>query len=122
MARQFSDDAIRRIRRSVKSTEAGYYATPALSPTGSGAPLKCYIAKTGGSGIAARSGATPGSATVTLYYVNASGELATWNDREGTPITVTCYNMSTTAVGNNVYIIAQQELLSGKLLAVWEDC
>lgn len=122
MAKVFSDRATRDIMDVVRR-----YRNRRPNPDTSaierlGKPLQCYIAKTGASGIAARSGTTPGSASVTLYYINASGALATWNDANGDPITDTCYNMSTTAVGNSVYIIAQQELLSGKLLAVWEDC
>lgn len=118
----FSDDAVDKIRRVVRqvlgepqfSVDAGQ-RHPAFG-------LLTYLAKCDGSGISARSGTTLGSGTVTLYTTNASHQLTAWTDRNGTAITKTAYNMSTTAVAANAYVVVVQELLSGKLIAVWEDC
>src|SRR5690606_34654845 len=55
-----------------------------------------YIAKTGGSGIPARSGDTPGSAEVTICKINEAGTLVT------TSRTETAYNLSASAVAAGV--------------------
>lgn len=118
----FSDEAVDKIRRVVRQV----LGEPQFSYAGGSRPpsfgLLTYLAKTDGSGITARSGTTLGSGTVTLYQTNSSHQLATWNDAAGNPITKTAYNMSTTAVAANAYVVVMQELLSGKLIAVWEDC
>lgn len=80
------------------------------------------IAKTGGSGIAARTGTTPGSASCTLYKINSSGVLETAKDRSGSDVTVTVYNLSAYAVEADTYIQAKQEMVSGKFLCDFEDC
>jgi hypothetical protein len=78
--------------------------------------LATYIGMTGGSGIAARSGTTPGSATVTLYKINSGPTLAT------ATTTVTAYNLSTSAVAASAYVVIMQEQITGKFICVWEDC
>lgn len=79
------------------------------------------IALTGGSAIAARSGTTPGSATVTLYYIS-SGALTAYTNINGDPITVTAYNLATSTVAANTYIQVKREFLSGTWLIDFEDC
>jgi hypothetical protein len=70
-------------------------------------------AKTGGGGIAARSGATMGSGTVTIYK-NMLGTLT------ATSMTVTAYNGSHNAVAATAYI---QVVFSDSAWNVfWEDC
>jgi hypothetical protein len=122
VAKILSEKAIEEVRKTVRTVRQSPWGTPAeLTPLG-GQPLAMYVGKTGVSGITARSGTTPGSGTVTLYFVNASGTLETWKDGTGTAVTKTCYNLSTSAVGNTAYVMMQRDILSGKLWAVWEDC
>lgn len=71
------------------------------------------IAKNGGSAIAARSGSTISSQSCTIQYV-ASGTISAASD------TITVYNLSTTAVAADAYIVAAKA--SGVWIAVWEDC
>ena len=73
------------------------------------------IAYTGVSGVPARSGTTAGSATVTLYKL--VGATLT-----STSVTVTAYNLSTTAVAGSAYIQVKREYLTGKWLVDFEDC
>ena len=73
------------------------------------------IAYTGVSGVPARSGSTAGSATVTLYKL--VGATLT-----STSVTVTAYNLSTTAVAGSAYIQVKREYLTGKWLVDFEDC
>lgn len=118
----FSDKAIGEIRETVRRVRA----TPRGSSLGSyGAaallPLAMYIVKTPVGGIPARSGTTPGSATCTLW-TNAGGALAEWDNTQGDAQSVTVYNLSTTAVAAEAYVVACQEMLGGTLLALWEDC
>ena len=118
----FSAEAIQKIRHVVKQVlSEPQFRTPRETPSVS-AWLQTYIGKTDGSGITARSGTTPGSGTVTLYKINSSGTLETWKDKADADITKTCYNLSSEAVGASAYVVMMQDLLSGKLLAVWEDC
>ena len=81
-----------------------------------------YVGQTDGSGITARSGTTPGTGTVTLYEFDSGGLLSARQDEGGNDITVTAYNLSTTAVASTTYVMLAQEIVSGYLLAVWEDC
>ncbi len=71
------------------------------------------IAQAGSGGIPARSGATPGSGSVTIQKF-APPTLA------ATPLTVTCYNLASTAVGATKYIVMLK--VHGYWFAVWEDC
>jgi hypothetical protein len=77
-----------------------------------------YAAKTGASTIPARSSNTPGSGTVTLYDLNASGVL------ESLGITETVYNKSTEAVAANAWLTITLEYsrLGPKWFVTWEDC
>ena len=70
-------------------------------------------AKTGGGGVSARSGATLGSGTVTVYQ-NLKGTLT------ATSMTVTAYNGSATAVAATTYI--QLVYSDGFYSVFWEDC
>jgi hypothetical protein len=58
------------------------------------APPSLKLAVTGGSGIAARSGTTLGSGTVTIYHRTSGSTIVTRS-------TLTAYNFATTAVGVN---------------------
>jgi fructose-specific component phosphotransferase system IIB-like protein len=72
-----------------------------------------YVAKTPEAGIAARSGLTVSKANCTPYAINDSTLAASTAE-------VPIYNMSTTAIGGNVYVVAVRA--GGVLIAVWEDC
>lgn len=74
------------------------------------------IAKTGLTGIAARSGSMPGSATITLCEIDGTNGIVT------TTITETAYNITGSAVTGNAYIGIQREYVSGKWIVNLEDC
>lgn len=85
-----------------------------------------YIAKTGGSGIPAMTTAdgvdTPGTADVTIYRINDDDELEEATNSSGDTVTVTAYNLASSAVAGDTMIHLKQEIVSGKLLADFEDC
>lgn len=118
----FSRDAAEKIARVVRQVLAEpriVSGRPAMSAYGHG----FWIAKTDGSGVTARSGDTPGSGTVTLYEIDSAGDLAeVTSSGDASAVTKTAYNLSTTAVSSATYIMCSQEIKSGKLFVVWEDC
>jgi hypothetical protein len=71
------------------------------------------LAKSGGSGIPALSGSTPGSGTVTLYSFNGTTLSATTT-------TVTAYNMTSGAVAANAWL--QLKLIAGYWFIDVEGC
>lgn len=71
------------------------------------------VMKTPGGGIAARSGTTVSSATCTIW--NRSGSTMSAGSE-----TYEVWNLSTTAVGNSVFIVAV--ITNIGWVAVWEDC
>ena len=78
-----------------------------------------YIMKTGSGGISARSGTTPGKATDCTFIRLVNDELVAHSAPNGK----TVYNLAASgAVGDEVYIVAMRETISGTLLAIWEDC
>jgi hypothetical protein len=84
-----------------------------LLPVVIGEGATSVVCITGGSGIAARSGTTISSATCTRVS-RSSSTISTGS------ATVTVWNLSTTAVGNSVYIVAVPTNIG--YVAVWEDC
>ena len=74
------------------------------------------IALTGLGGIPARSGATPGTATITLCEIDGTNGLTT------TTITETGYNISGLSVDGNRYIFVNREYVSGKWVVTMESC
>lgn len=81
-----------------------------------------YIAYTGAGGVPALSGATPGSATVTLQRFDSSDDLENATDTNGDAVTVTAYNLANEAVAANVYVQLKQEGITGRLLVDFEAC
>ncbi len=81
-----------------------------------------YVAKTGAGGIAALSGNTPGSGTVTLHRKDGNGDLAALTDGTGADITKTAYNLASTSVAGSTWVQLKQEITSGMLLVDFEDC
>lgn len=73
-----------------------------------------YVAKTGGSPIAALTSTTPGSGTVTLYAINDSGVLESLSE------TVTAYNIASGEVAADTWI--QIKLCAGKWVIDFESC
>ena len=71
------------------------------------------IAKAPSGGIAARSGSSVSSATCVVQAISAGVISAT-------SISVPVYNLSTTAVGPDAYVVCAWA--GGCLIAVWEDC
>ncbi len=116
----FRDQQIESMRRQLESmarrlTYVEQQQDPHITPV--------FIAKTGGSGIAALSGSTPGNDTVTLYQINSSGTLETIKDDQGSDVTVTAYNMAASgAVASSAWIQIKQEMGSGKYVVDFEDC
>lgn len=66
-------------------------------------------------GIPARSGATPGTATCTLYQISSGSLSATTN-------TETVYNLSAAAVSGSAYIAINREYVSGQWVVIMESC
>jgi hypothetical protein len=77
-----------------------------MKPRSSGGGSGCVIA-VANSGIAARSGTTPGSATCTEYRVVA-GDLVTNTN------TFTVLNLSLFAIPSGAFIVANKERISGQ--------
>lgn len=76
-------------------------------------PPTAFIAKTG-SAIAAMASSTPGSGTVTLYYIDSDGDLVS----AGT--SVTAFNIANGEVAGDTFI--QVKLCSGKWIIDFESC
>lgn len=72
-----------------------------------------YIAQTPSGGIAARSGSTVSSANCTIYAINGTSLTSA-------SITLPVFNLSTSAVAENAYIICL--FAGGALVCNWEDC
>ena len=79
-------------------------------------PFCTSLAKNGGSTIAARSGTTVGSGTVTLYKCDDTTLVALTGDYS----TVTAYNMSGSTVAANAYL--QIKRIGNKWFVDVEDC
>jgi hypothetical protein len=77
-------------------------------------PIAVRPALSGGSGIPARSGATLGSAEVTLYALSGAGVLS------ATTRTVAAHNLAGSAVGASKYLLLLKVL--GLWVVVWEEC
>lgn len=71
-------------------------------------------------GIAARSGATAGSAACTPYYVDASDTMTELTDIAGNSQTIDVKNIFSTAITGNAYITAK--LVGNYWIADAEDC
>ena len=116
----FGKKAVERIRRSVRRTERSRLLRPDVNPLALQSEI--YIGKTGGGGIPALSSDTPGSAIVTVYLINADGDLEAAKDEDNDDVTVTAYNLSDEAVAANTYVQLKQESLTAHLLVDFENC
>ncbi|WP_143206536.1 hypothetical protein [Singulisphaera sp. GP187] len=77
-------------------------------------PATTRIAKASSSGIPARVGSTLGKATDVVLYDLAEGVLASET------VTETAYNMSTTAIGANSYVMLNR--VGNYWIVAFEDC
>ena len=115
----FSKDAARQIQNVIRRVER---VRPAQAkPPKPITQASAYIAKTGGSGIPARSGTTPGSASVALYRINYAGTLVPVVDDTSAAIEILVYNVSSSAVAANAYVQVKQEVF-GRYVVDFEDC
>lgn len=76
----------------------------------------CFIARAGGSGIAARDGLEVFSADVTLYRLNDDNELESLGE------TKTAWNLSQSEVAADAFITIKLEDGSRRWIVDWEDC
>lgn len=81
-----------------------------------------YIARAPAGGIDARSGLVPGTAEVTVYGIETSGNLGVQYDQAGNPVTVTATNISQSAVAGDAFIYVNKESKTGAWVVVVEDC
>jgi hypothetical protein len=92
---------------------------PSTGITG-GAGRRVYtemaVAYTDAPGIAARSGTTLGSGTVTFYEISDAGVLS------ATTETDTVYNITQSAVVGNTYVVVGREFRTNKWIVIVEDC
>jgi hypothetical protein len=99
MSTRFTDDAARRIARQVpiveRRTQNRAIPERARAPSLFVYPGK--VAKAGAGGVAALSGSTPGTATVTLYTFDGTTLAA--------GATATAYNLAPSAVAANAWIM-----------------
>lgn len=112
----FSASSARRIARQVKKAER----TPPPQPRRArypvaGGPVARY-AKTGAAGIPARSGATLGHATVTLYRKDPTTRVKTLTDE-----TVVCCNDTTGAVAADADVVIMLDE-TGEYTCIVENC
>lgn len=122
MVKVFNADARQQIAEVVRQVLAmpGHSGLGKASGLQGHVGLLVFVAKTGSGGIAARSGTTLGSGTVTLYTL-FGGTIAEYADANSAAVTKTCYNVTTTAVAASTYIACTQEQLSGKLIVILQD-
>lgn len=71
-------------------------------------------------GATARSGTTVGSGTMTYQSITTT-TIGNWTTPAATTKTETFYNLSTSAVSAG-YIVCARDSITGKLIALWEDC
>lgn len=110
----FSREAAQQIQQTVRRSER---VTSVAKQQAAGVhQVRIAIAQTGAGGIAALSGTTPGSGVVTLYRINSDGDL------ESLGVSVTAYNLASSAVAANTWVQVKQETASGRLLIDFEDC
>lgn len=106
--RATAEDVIRYARRA-----KGLFGSSPQDWDDRGPTVHVYVAKTPSGGIAAMTGTTPGSATCTLYTINASNQLAVTSPAQ----TETVYNISIAAkISGDSYLIVRREVLSGKFV------
>jgi hypothetical protein len=121
----FDDIKVAKRLKEIAGTGRGTAERPVEHPPGEDNPFvpasRVFVCKTPVGGIPARSGTTVGSATCDVYYINDSNVLTQYSEG-GVNMTIVVKNLSTTAVAGSVYIIPAQERVTGRYVAVWEDC
>lgn len=103
---QLGPAAVNQLRDTVRRVLLdGSAVNPVRYDTG---PQALYVAKVGASDIAALSGTTPGSATVTIQTFDGSNQLT------ASSATITAYNFWTSVVPAGAYITVVQEIATGR--------
>ena len=102
-----------RLRLEVRQVQAAVRALAQLGIDGGGAS-GVEVAKTDGSGIAAMTGDTPGTGTITPYRIRGDGTLQALSHDE------TCYNIAG-AVAATTYILIARDAWKRPWVIV-EDC
>tara|TARA_Y100000310_G_scaffold316852_1_gene369055 strand:+ start:3993 stop:4352 length:360 start_codon:yes stop_codon:yes gene_type:complete len=112
----FREGEARRILRAANS----HSLSPSnRNPEASEFPLgdrECWIAKSPSGGVPARSGDTPGLASCILYEIDDNGELA------ATSGSIDVYNIASSSVAGDTYLVIETEQMSGKTICIVEDC
>lgn len=81
------------------------------------------IARVGNANIPKRVGNQLFSAEVSLFGIDSDDKLEAHTDSEGGTVRRDCYNLSSTAdIPSQAWIQIARETISGKVIAVWEDC
>jgi hypothetical protein len=115
-------EAMLQLRRIVRAEILEANKTQRPRPREITSDLRVYIGYTGVGGIAAMSGATPGSGDVTLYRFTDAGTVEEAKDKDNTAVVVTAYNLSDEAVAGSTYVQLKQEGITGRLLVDYERC
>lgn len=107
----FYEDVARQLRDLVRGGGDGLQPS---SPSRAQGTIAIAICDAGG--IPARTGTIAGSGTVTLCLLDDSGNILT------TTITETVFNLSSSNVTGNGYIVINKEYCGGKWVVIYEDC
>lgn len=107
----FYEDVARQLRDLVRGGGDG------LQPSSpSRAQGTIAIAICGSAGIPSRSGSIAGSGTATICQLDDDGNIST------TTITETVFNLSSSNVTGNGYIVINKEYAGGRWVVIYEDC
>lgn len=105
-------------KESRKSISHGAVDTPPLKQP----VVRQYLAKTGADPITARTDDTPGSGTVTIYYLNkTTGKIEPWQNDSGADVTREVYSYATSPSGANSYVWISSDVF-GTLWYANEAC
>ena len=107
MAYYLSEADVLKLRRFIALVEEWTSGGETPSSRNYGAP-DVYIAEVPGSGIPARSGKTPGSATCNIYRINDSDQL-----EPITTLTKKVYNLSTNKIDTEYALVVRAKTGSG---------
>jgi hypothetical protein len=121
MVQVFNRDAMQQIADVVRRVlgEPGTGGTGGPSGLQGHCGLLIFVVKVG-TAIAAASGTTPGSGTVTVYEMPSS-TLAVHNDANSTAVTKTAYNLHGVEIPANTYQLVAQDQVSGKLWIIFAE-
>ena len=99
---------------------AGFVTKSGAKSPANWAGTTSIIAETPGGGIAASTGATPGTASCEVIRIDDAGDYANVLDNQGANAAVDIYHFGSTAVAGNARIVAVWSF--GRWVVVAEDC